>query len=67
MVANFTVWHKNRTKYSRNKQNNNYITTDICLEEVRAIIKKFKNNKARGPDEIPMEFFKWLDDEIYPH
>ena len=23
MVANFTVWHKNRTKYSRNKQNNN--------------------------------------------
>ena len=27
------------------------------------IIKKLRKNKAAGPDEIPIEFYKWIDDD----
>ena len=27
------------------------------------MLKKFKNKKSPGPDGVPVEFFKWLDDE----
>ena len=30
---------------------------EITLEELENIIKKFKNRKAPGPDEVPMEVF----------
>ena len=33
------------------------------MKEIKKAIRKFKNNKAPGPDEIPMEFLKDLDDE----
>ena len=43
------------------------VCSDICVDnitigEVKAIIKKCKNNKSPGPDGIPIEFFKWLSD-----
>ncbi len=31
------------------------------MEEPKKAIKKFKNNKAAGPNEIPMEGWKWPD------
>ena len=40
-----------------------YQTEEITLEELRETIKKFKRRKATGPDEIPMEAFKEMDDE----
>ena len=33
------------------------------LSELSAIITKLKRNKATGPDDIPIEFFKWLHDD----
>ena len=38
-------------------------TTPPTKEEIRKTIRKFKNNKAPGPDEIPMDFFKVLEEE----
>jgi len=38
-------------------------TTDLTIAEVKIILKKMKNHKAAGPDNMPMEYFKWLDDE----
>ena len=44
-------------------ENKNYNDGEITLEEVRRILKKIKRRKAPGPDEIPMEAFKEMDDE----
>lgn len=33
----------------------------ITMEELIAVLKKFKNNKALGPDGVPAEFYKWLN------
>ena len=35
----------------------------ITMEELRAVIKKLKNNKSPGPDGIPVEFFKRMSEE----
>ena len=35
----------------------------FTLQELNAVIKRMKKFKASGPDEIPIEFYKWLDDE----
>ena len=45
------------------EENENYNTQEITLQELKQIIKKFKRRKAPGPDEIPMEIFKEMDDE----
>ena len=35
----------------------------VTMEELREVIRKFKKNKAPGPDGTPIELFQWLDDE----
>ena len=39
-----------------------YIIGDITIDEIQAQIKRLKKNKATGPDEIPMEVIKELDE-----
>jgi hypothetical protein len=34
------------------------------MEETRRTIKKFKRRKAAGPDEVPIELFKEMDDDM---
>ena len=36
---------------------------DFTLRELRNYLKRCKNHKTPGPDELQMELFKWLDDE----
>ena len=44
----------------------NLETTDIpTKEEVRAAVDKLKNNKAPGPDGIPSEGYKYMENRIY--
>ena len=38
-------------------------TNEITAKELNEAIRKLKNNKAPGPDEIPAELFKWLDEQ----
>ena len=38
-------------------------TNEITAKEFDEAIRKLKNNKAPGPDEIPAELFKWLDEQ----
>ena len=35
----------------------------ISMRELVAALRKAKNHKAPGPDEIPVELFKYLNDE----
>ena len=37
--------------------------SEITTKELDDAIKKLKNNKAPGPDDIPAELFKWLDEQ----
>lgn len=46
----------------RNIRNNIYELGEITRGELKATIKRMKKRKAVGPDDTPMEFFKWLDD-----
>ena len=45
----------------RNRQMNEYNEGDFTMEELRAYLKKAKNNKASGWDEVDMEQFKLMD------
>jgi hypothetical protein len=40
-----------------------YNLAEITLEELKTVISKFKKRKAPGPDEVPMEVFKEMDDD----
>ena len=42
-------------------------TGDYALPELRRIIKKMKKGKAPGPDNIPMDLFKIMDDGNLNH
>ena len=44
-----------------NVKDNRVNTSSFNVEEIRTIIKRMKNHKASGPDEVPMELFKLLD------
>ena len=32
------------------------------MEELRVVIKKLKNNKSLGPNGLPIDFFKLMND-----
>ena len=38
-----------------------YNTSPITFQELHDALKRAKNNKAAGPDNIPVELFKYLD------
>ena len=38
-------------------------TSHITMEELNFAISRLKNNKAPGPDGLPSELFKWLNEE----
>ena len=38
-------------------------TGEITTKELDDAISKLKNNKAPGPDDMPAELFKWLDEQ----
>jgi len=38
-------------------------TGSFTLPELQVLLKRLKSGKACGPDELPMEFFKWLDED----
>ena len=42
----------------------NIRTDPFDLEELERFLKKAKNNKSPGPDGMPMEFYKWLNDSM---
>ena len=46
-----------------NQRNNGGNTSEFNLQEIREILRAMKRNKASGPDEIPMEVFKLMNDE----
>ena len=33
------------------------------MDELKLVIKKLKNNKSPGPDGMPTDFFKYMNDE----
>ena len=39
----------------------------FTIEELNHVIDKFKNDKSPGPDGIPMEFYKWLNEDARVH
>ena len=41
-----------------------YNTSSITMEELRSVLRKFKRRRAPGPDEMQMEIFKEMDDEV---
>jgi len=52
---------------ARNKKVGQYNIDDLTLAELKVILKKMKRHKAAGPDNLPMEYFKWLDDDALEH
>ncbi len=57
-----TSRHENR----QNKQatsNLNYNTSEITIKEIREVLDKMKQNNTTGPDRVPMEVFKEMDNQ----
>ena len=46
-----------------NSAHDEYNIADISLKEIKFTLKKMKRRKAPGPDEIPMEIVKEMDDQ----
>ena len=49
--------------YKCNTRNNSGNVGHFGLAQLKFVLQKMKNNKATGPDDIPIELFKLLDDE----
>ncbi len=47
---------------SPNPTRKQYNTWIISFEEFNKVVKKLKRHKACGPDDVPMEVFKEMDD-----
>lgn len=62
LTANEQAEFNNYYTTNRNTRVGDYDESELTLAELKLIIKKMKRNKAAGPDDIPMEYFKWLDD-----
>ena len=62
---------KNRKEFQRNKNEEcksyNYQEeyTEITDEEIKSAVKTFKNKKAPGPGNIPIELLKYAPDTLY--
>ena len=62
----WTIEHEDREDISEEPiwpTNEEVETNEITAKELDEAIRKLKNNKAPGPDEIPAELFKWLDEQ----
>ncbi|KAI5754908.1 hypothetical protein M8J77_012531 [Diaphorina citri] len=46
-----------------NEENINSTVTPITIREIENVIRTSKNRKANGPDDIPMEIFKILEEQ----
>ena len=55
--------HKNINKEKIIKEQLEFNTAPPTIKEVKRAVRRLKRHKAPGPDEIPAEFFKELDDE----
>ena len=55
--------NQDRPKSKNTSEILHFDTSEIKMEEVKNYLRKAKRRKAPGPNEIPLEFYKEMDDE----
>jgi len=53
--------HVRQRKHTNRGYEHLFNCESFCLEELQFLLDRLKKGKASGPDEIPVEFFKWLN------
>lgn len=51
------------TRKANRPYRNDWDLSTSSRSELRAVIKKMQKNKASGPDETPIQFYEWLDED----